>query len=311
MKTYDVIILGGGPAGLTAAIYAGRAMLSAAVVERSLLGGQILLTGEIANYPGVVEAESGYSLMERFERSAKAFGARFIYDKIERLQLTDAIKTLYGQNGVYEARAVILSTGANPTKLNAPGEAEFTGKGVSYCATCDGAFFRGKDVFVVGGGDAAVEEAGYLTKFARKVTLIHRRNELRATKHIREIAFANEKISFLWDTVVTSLRGETLLKELRVKNVITGEESSLSSSAEGENIGLFIFIGIEPNSALFEEHLVLDGGGFIVTDEMMNTDIKGVYAAGDIRRKTLRQVVTAAADGAIAATSAAKYISDS
>lgn len=308
MKTYDVIILGGGPAGLAAAIYAGRAMLSAAVVERSLLGGQILLTGEIANYPGVVEAESGYSLMERFENSAKYFGAEFIYDTVERLELSGNIKTLFGQTGEYGAKTVILATGARPRKAGVPKEDDYVGKGVSYCATCDGAFFRGKDVFVVGGGDTAVEEAGYLTKFARKVTLIHRRDELRASKHVQERAFANEKIEFVWDTTLVELRGDGLLREIEVENVKTGAKSVLSSSVEGENIGLFVLIGIEPNNALFKGKTELDEQGFIVTDESMRTGIDGVYAAGDIRKKSLRQVVTAAADGAIAAVEAAKFL---
>ena len=308
MKTYDVIILGGGPAGLAAAIYAGRAMLSAAVVERSLLGGQILLTGEIANYPGVVEAESGYSLMERFENSAKYFGAEFIYDTVERLELSGNIKTLFGQTGEYGAKTVILATGARPRKAGVPKEDDYVGKGVSYCATCDGAFFRGKDVFVVGGGDTAVEEAGYLTKFARKVTLIHRRDELRASKHVQERAFANEKIEFVWDTTLVELRGDGLLREIEVENVKTGAKSVLSSSVEGENIGLFVLIGIEPNNSLFKGVTELDEQGFVVTDESMRTGIDGVYAAGDIRKKSLRQVVTAAADGAIAAVEAAKFL---
>jgi len=310
MSDFDVIILGGGPAGLAAAIYAGRALLKAAVIERSVLGGQILLTNEIANYPGAVSEESGYSLMERFEKSAKDFGAAFIYDTIEKLELEGEIKTLYGQNGQYRAKAVILSTGASPRKLGVPGEERFIGKGVSYCATCDGAFFKNKDVFVVGGGDAAVEEAAYLTRFARKVTLIHRRDELRASKQIQERAFGNEKMEFLWDTVVLELCGENLLSGIKVKNVKTGEESLLGSSVEGENIGFFVFVGIEPNNALFADEVNLDELGFVVTDEEMKTRAPGVYAAGDIRKKSLRQVVTAAADGAIAAAAAAKLLEE-
>lgn len=310
MELFDIIVLGGGPAGLSAAVYGGRALLKVAVIEKSIVGGQIILTNEIENYPGVIEEESGASLMQRFEAGARNFGATFIYDSIERIDIDGDIKKIYGANGEYHAKAIVIASGASPRRLRVPGEDDYTGRGVSFCATCDGAFFRGKDVFVVGGGDSAVEEAGYLTRFARRVTVIHRRDALRAAKNIQKKAFANEKIHFLWDTIVTSIVGDHILRELHVENVKTKEKSILKSEIVDDNIGFFIFIGREPSNELFRDVVELDADGFVITDENMQTNIDGVFAAGDIRKKLLRQVVTAAADGAIAAVAASKYIEE-
>ena len=307
---YDLVIIGGGPAGLAAALYGGRALFDTAVIEGMMAGGQILLTNEIVNYPGVIAGESGYSLMQRFEASAKSFGAVFFNDIINEVDFSNRIKLLRGAKDEYRAMAVILATGARAKLLQVPGEKEFTGRGVSYCATCDGAFFKEKEVFVVGGGDAAVEEAVYLTKFASKVTLIHRRDQLRASRNIQEKAFDNSKISFLWDSAITEMTGDNLLRALSVKNLKTGEERVMTSSVPGDNIGVFIFIGYEPNNALFSEVVALDETGFVLTDERMRTNVSGIFAAGDIRSKSLRQVVTAAADGAVAAVEAAKYIEE-
>ena len=307
MEIYDTLILGGGPAGLSAAIYAGRALLKTAVIEGMVPGGQILLTNDIVNYPGAVEQESGYSLTQRFESAAKNFGAVFINDMAESLDLADGIKKIQGQNGEYFAKSVIIATGAKPRKLQVSGEEEYTGRGVSYCATCDGAFFENKEVFVVGGGDAAVEEAVYLTRFARTVTIIHRRDKLRASKQIQKRAFDNHKIRIIFDSIVTGIQGDTMLRELSVKNLKTGKTSAVKSDPAGENIGVFIFVGYEPNNTIFPRYLKLSETGFIITDEEMKTSLPGVFAAGDIREKTLRQVVTAASDGAIAAVSASKY----
>ena len=217
------------------------------------------------------------------------------------------MKTLTGASGVYQARTVILATGASPRKLGCPGEDTFTGQGVSYCATCDGAFFRGLEVYVVGGGDSAVEEALFLTRFARKVTIIHRRDRLRAVKSLQDKAFSNEKMSFLWDSEIESLDGQDVLQTIRLRNVKTGEISEITADQDDGMMGLFVFVGLDPNSGLLEGKLPLEKG-YIKTDENMHTEIPGVFAAGDIRVKSLRQIVTAAADGAIAAMEAERYL---
>ena len=305
---YDVIILGGGPAGLSAAIYAARALLKVAVIENSIVGGQIILTNEIVNYPGCNKDESGFSLIQRFQESAVSFGAEIINDTIEKVDFEGDIKRIFCSKDELLSKTIIIATGASPRKLLIPGEQEFIGRGVSYCATCDGAFFKDKSVFVVGGGDSAVEEAVYLTKFAKNVTIIHRRDELRASRIIQEHAKNHEKIRFLLNTIVVEIKGEKFLTELLVRNVVTGEENIVKADSEGENVGLFVFIGNEPNNSLFEGVFEGDETGFIITDEEMRLKTPGVFAAGDIRKKSLRQVVTATADGAIAAVAAAKYI---
>ena len=306
-KLYDVIVIGGGPAGLSAALYAGRARLSTLVIEKKKEGGQIALTSEVENYPGCVDGESGPSLIDRMHKQVLHFGADVVYDEIESVVLEGSIKQLKGKKDLYKAKAVIIATGASPRPIGCPGEKEFTGKGVSYCATCDGSFFEDFDIYVVGGGDTAVEEAMYLTKFGRSVTIIHRRDELRAAKSIQDKAFKNPKIKFMWDTVVKELRGDGILNTMVVENVKTGEQTTIEADEEDMTFGVFGFIGYVPKTDIFKDILTLDKG-YIVTDENMKTNIDGVFAAGDVRVKSLRQVVTAAADGAIAAVQAEKYI---
>ncbi|MEG1583492.1 MAG: thioredoxin-disulfide reductase [Anaerovorax sp.] len=306
-KIYDVIILGAGPAGLTAALYAGRARLSALIIEKGQDGGQIAQTSEIENYPGSLEEESGPTLIDRMSAQVKKFGAERVMDTITNVELEGEIKKITGVNDTYSGKTVIIATGASPMLINCPGEKEFTGKGVSYCATCDAAFFEDFEVFVVGGGDSAVEEALYLTKFARKVTVIHRRDELRAAKSIQEKAFANPKMAFMWDSVVRELKGDGLLESMVVENVKTKELSEVLASEEDGTFGVFVFIGFKPQTALFEDKVAMEKG-YIITDDNMKTNIPGVFAAGDLRVKSLRQVVTAAADGAIAAVQAEKFL---
>lgn len=306
-KVYDVIIIGGGPAGLSAALYAGRARLKTLVIEKKKEGGQIALTSEVENYPGCLEGESGPSLIDRMHKQVLNFGAEVVYDEIESVYLEGSIKQLKGKKDVYKAKSIIIATGASSRPIGCKGEKEYTGKGVSYCATCDGSFFEDFDIYVVGGGDTAVEEALYLTKFGRSVTIIHRRDELRAAKSIQDKAFKNEKIKFMWDTVVKELGGDGILSSMIVENVKTGELTTIEADEEDMTFGLFGFIGYLPKTELFKDILNLENG-YIVTDENMKTNIDGVFAAGDVRVKSLRQVVTAAADGAIAAVQVEKYI---
>lgn len=308
-KLYDVIIIGGGPAGLAAGLYAGRARLSTLLIEKDKEGGQIVQTAEIENYPGGLAEESGPTLIDRMSSQADKFGVEKVIDTIEDMELAGKEKLLTGKKDTYRAKTVIIAAGASPVPIGCPGEKEFTGKGVSYCATCDAAFFEDFEVYVVGGGDSAVEEALYLTKFARKVTIIHRRDQLRAAKSIQEKAFANEKIDFLWDSVVKELKGDGLLESMVVENVKTKEKTEIKASEEDGTFGVFVFIGFKPASEIFEGKVRMDNG-YIVTDPDMKTNVEGVFAAGDIRVKSLRQVVTAAADGAIAAVQAGKYIEE-
>ena len=309
-KLYDVIVLGAGPAGLTAGLYSGRARLSTLVIEKGQDGGQIAITNEIENYPGQVEGDSGPSLIARMTKQCEHFGVERVSDMIKEVELTGPVKKLIGVKGEYEAKCVIIATGAFPRPIGCKNEGKFVGKGISFCATCDASFFQDLEVYVVGGGDAAVEEAMYLTKFARKVTIIHRRDELRAAKSIQEKAFKNEKIHFLWNTVVDEVDGEDeILSKMIVKNTKTGELTTIEADEDDGLFGLFGFIGLLPKSDLFEGVIDMDKG-YIKTDDNMHTNVEGVYAAGDIRVKSLRQVVTAAADGAIAAMQAEKYIAN-
>lgn len=310
-KVYDVIILGAGPGGLAAGLYAGRSRLSTLVIEKGQDGGQIAITDDIENYPGqMVEGESGPSLIARMTQQVEKFGAERVADTINAVDFSGEIKILKSAKNEYQAKNVIIATGAYARPIGCKGEAEFRGKGVSYCATCDANFFEDLEVFVVGGGDSAVEEAMYLTKFARKVTIIHRRDELRAAKSIQEKAFANPKIEFFWDSVVEELGGDDILQWMRVKNVKTGEVRTVEADEEDGMFGVFGFIGTVPNSKLFEGILDMDERGYIRTDEDMHTNIPNVYAVGDVRIKSLRQVVTAAADGAIAAVQVERSLSD-
>ena len=308
---YDVIILGAGPAGLAAGLYAGRSCLKTLIVEKGQDGGQIAITDEIENYPGqrVDIEESGPSLIARMTEQCKKFGAERVSDMIKSVELEGEVKKLVGAKGEYYGKTVILATGAFPRPIGCKNEGKFVGKGISFCATCDANFFEDFEVFVVGGGDSAVEEAMYLTKFARKVTIIHRRDELRAAKSIQEKAFKNPKLFFMWDSVVEEVNGEELLTSMIIRNTKTGELTTYEADEDDGLFGLFGFIGMIPNSGLFEGIIDMDRG-YIKTDDNMRTNIPGVYAAGDIRVKSLRQVVTAAADGAIAAMQCEKYIAE-
>ena len=310
-EIYDVIILGAGPAGLAAGLYAGRSRLNVLIIEKGQDGGQIAITDEIENYPGqIVEGESGPSLIARMTKQAEKFGAKRVSDMIKEVELEGDVKILKSEKNEYRAKTVIIATGAHARAIGCKGEGQFRGKGVSYCATCDANFFEDFEVYVVGGGDSAVEEAMYLTKFARKVTIIHRRNELRAAKSIQEKAFKNPKLFFMWDTVVEKLEGEDILQAMYVKNVKTGEVTKVEADPEDGMFGLFGFIGTVPNTKIFEGVIDMDERGYIKTDADMHTNIPGVYAAGDVRVKSLRQVVTAAADGAIAAVQVERSMSD-
>ncbi|MDR2770825.1 MAG: FAD-dependent oxidoreductase [Clostridiales Family XIII bacterium] len=304
---YDVIVLGGGPAGLSAALYAGRARLSVLLIEKGAIGGQIVQSSEIENYPGALPQETGESLIARLSAQAERFGAARVLDTVTAVSPEGETKLLTGAKGSYRGRTLIVATGAAPMHIGCPGERELVGKGVSYCATCDAAFFEGLEVYVVGGGDSAVEEALYLSKFARKVTVIHRRDALRAAKCIQERAFAEPKLSFLLDSVVEELRGDGLLERMTLKNVKTGALTTVAADEADGTFGLFVFVGLHPASELFAGKLDTESG-YILTDESMSTNLPGVFAAGDVRKKTLRQVVTAAADGAVAAVSAERYI---
>ncbi|MCQ2553234.1 MAG: thioredoxin-disulfide reductase [Clostridia bacterium] len=300
---YHIIIIGSGPAGRSAALYAGRAKRKTRVIEQASYGGQITSTAEIENYPGSLPDESGISLVTRMRDQAIKFGAEFLTDQVIAVDFKTSPKGVFTFGADYFAKAVIIASGASPMKLSCPGEEKLTGRGISYCATCDAAFFEGLPVYVVGGGDAAVEEAMYLTKFASEVTIIHRRDQLRAAKSIQEKAFANPKIKFMFDSFVKEFIGEDKLDAMLVQNIKTGEITKV----QHDMFGVFEFIGFKPSTELYEDQLPLEFG-YIKTDEEMETAVEGVFAAGDCRDKSLRQVVTAASDGAIAAVNAAKYI---
>ena len=308
-EIYDVIIIGAGPAGLSAGLYASRSRLKTLIIEKEKSGGQIVTTNEVENYPGSIENSSGPSLTARMVQQADEFGAERIIDTVLEVNLDDKIKTIKGEKNEYKAKTVIIATGAVPRPIGIPGEKELTGKGVSYCATCDGAFFTDLEVYVVGGGDAAVEEAIFLTKFARKVTIIHRRDELRAVKSIQEKAFKNEKIDFMWDSVVKEIKGDGLVSSMVVENTKTGEQTEVVADEDDGMFGIFVFIGYLPATEIFEGKVNMENG-YIPTDAEMRTNVDGVFAAGDCRVKTVRQVVTATGDGAIAAIQAEKYISE-
>ncbi len=302
IKEFDTVILGGGPAGFAAGMYASRGAVSAAIIDVNMLGGQPSNYLELENYPGF-SAIGGFELMEKFEEHADKFGVeKFPMQEIESIDLVSNPKVIKTTEAEFRAKTVIIATGAKPMKLGVPGEAEFVGRGVSYCAVCDGAFYKDKVVAVVGGGNSAVEEAMYLTKFASKVYLIHRRNELRADKIVQERAFKNEKLEFVWDSVVREVKGDSLVTTAVVENVKTGEISDLSIN------GIFPYIGILPNVDGFSGQIEQDSKGFILTDETMKTSVDGVYAVGDVRVTPLRQVVTAASDGAVGAVYAVRYI---
>lgn len=303
-KIYDLIIIGAGPAGLTAGLYAGRSRLDTLLIEKGQDGGQIAITSEIENFPGGMsgpdKTESGAELIARMTAQAAHFGVERLSANVSSVELEGRIKRVHTRDKVFESKAVIIATGAHPRMIGCPGEAELTGRGVSYCATCDGSFFEGFEVFVVGGGDTAVEEAIYLTKFARKVTIIHRRDELRAVESIRERAFANDKIEFMWNSIVIGLHGDGILSGMTVKDTKTGKIRLIEADPDDGMFGVFVFIGFQPNSELFFGKVKMEER-YILTDEEKHTNVPGVYAAGDVRKTPLRQVITACADGAVAA----------
>ena len=302
-EVYDLAIVGGGPAGLTAYLYAARARLNTVLIEKLSPGGQVLVTDFVENYPGFPDGLPGWELMDRFVAHVKKLGLNQVRDEVTGLALEGELKRLSLSSGKsLLSRAVIIATGAKPNQLGVPGEKELLGKGVSYCATCDGPFFRDQVVAVVGGGNTAVQEAIFLTKFARQVFLIHRRDKLRAQKILQERAFANEKITFVWDSVVTEILGREKVEAVKVKNRKTGEEKVLQVD------GVFIFVGIKPQSDFVKGVLKLDEKGFIITDAEMRTEVPGVFAAGDVRSKACRQIVTAAGDGATAAYMAEHFL---
>lgn len=309
-KIYDVIIVGAGPAGLTAGLYAARAKMETMILEKERTGGQIVTTDEVANYPGSVKDATGPTLIARMVEQAKEFGAEILKGEIVEIDFHGDIKKLKTKDEEFKARTVIIATGASPRKLGCPGEDKFTGKGVSYCATCDGDFFTDLEVFAIGGGDTAVEEALFLTKFARKVTIVHRRDEFRAAKSIVEKAMKHPKIEIMWDSVVEEVKGEGILQSAVFKNTKTGELTEYKANEEDMTFGMFVFVGYLPQTSLFQGIIDMDKSGYIISDESMKTNIEGVYCAGDVRQKTLRQVVTAVSDGAVAAVNCEKYIEE-
>ena len=302
---YEVIVVGAGPAGMTAAMYAGRAMLNTLILERGAPGGELLNTELIEDYPGF-ESVLGHELATKFESHAKKFGAKFETATVTKVsKRPDGIFEVTTEGGpTYTAASVIITAGGTPIKLNVPGEADYAGKGVSYCAICDGAFFRGHVIAVVGGGDAAVEEADFLTRYAEKVYLIHRRNELRASKILQKRLFENPKIEVIWDSVVERIHGDAqgLVDHLELRNVNTGEVSELKAT------GIFVFIGFRPNTGIIDGHVDHDEMGYLKTDANMETTLKGMFASGDVRAQLTRQVTTAVGDGTTAAIAAEKYL---
>ncbi len=306
MQKERVIIIGSGPAGLTAALYTARAQLEPLVIAGTQIGGQIAITHEVENYPGFWSEEktpTGPELVEVMQKQAEHFGARFEYDEVVEVDFSKGapfyIKT-YGNE--YQADGVVVTAGASPRHLGVPGEEEFIGRGVSYCGTCDGFFFRGKDVVVVGGGDSAMEEGIFLTKFANKVEVIHRRDELRAGTSLQKRAFANEKISFVWDTVIEEIQGNGVVQGIQTKNVKTGETTKLDTD------GVFIFIGHFPNSKFLVGQLAMDEEGYVISDERYRTSVPGVYAAGEIQDAHFRQIATSVGQGSGAAMELEKWL---
>lgn len=299
---FDVIILGSGPAGFSAGIYAARGNLKTAILDINMFGGQPSNYLELENYPGF-SSIGGFELMEKFEEHVDKFGVeKYPMIEIEKIDLTKEIKEIHTSENVFKAKAVIIATGASAKKLNIKGEKEYTGRGVSYCAVCDGAFYKDKTVTVIGGGNSAIEEAVYLTKFAKKVYIVHRRNELRADKLIQQRAFENPKIEFIFNKIPLEINGSATVKNILLEDVETKETLELQTD------GVFPYIGFAPNVEGFNGQVKQNSQGFIEADVNMQTSLEGVYAAGDVRNTPLRQVITAAADGAIAACAAVKYI---
>ncbi|PMP92793.1 MAG: thioredoxin-disulfide reductase [Desulfurella sp.] len=299
---YDVVIVGG-PAGLTAGIYAARSGLKTIILEEKVFGGQIVFSADLENYPGFPEGISGMDIIDKFLEQAKKFEVEISYDGVEKIENDISCKRVILTNkSCITTKTIILATGASADRLGCPGEAKFIGKGVSYCATCDGAFFKGKTVAVVGGGDSALEEALYLANLVKKIYLIHRRDQFRAVKILQDRVKKNNKIEIVFDSVVKEILGDKFVKGVLIENVKTKQQSRLDID------GIFIYIGLTPNSKFVSDLIQTDEYGYIITNEEMETNIPGIFAAGDVRKKSLRQVVTACADGAIAASNAQKYI---
>jgi len=305
---YDVIIIGAGPAGLSAGLYAARAKMKTLILEKDRTGGQIAGTSEVANYPGSIKDATGPTLVARMVEQTEEFGAERLRAEVTKLELEGIIKTVCTKKGDFKTRSVILAMGAHPRLLEVPNEKELTGKGVSYCATCDAEFFSDLEVYVFGGGDTALEEAMFITKFARKVTIVHRRDSFRAAKSIVEKAKNNPKIDFIFNSGAKRIIGDGMVQGIELENYETGEIKEVMADPNDGLLGIFVFVGYIPETQLVDGLINLDKSGYIITDELMQTAIPGVFAAGDIRVKSLRQVVTATADGAIAAVLAEKYV---
>lgn len=301
-KVYDVLVMGGGPGGYTAAMYASRAGLSVLVLERLAAGGQMALTHQVDNYPGFDEGIDGFTLGQKMQQGAERFGAESVFADVHSVDLEGNVKKLHTDMGTFLGRTVILATGANPRKLGLPMEQELTGRGVHYCAACDGMFYRGKTVVLVGGGNSAVADALVLSRLAEKVILVHRRDTLRASKIYHEQLQKTENVEFRWNSEVTELLHGERLNGVRIRNKVTGKTETISVG------GLFISVGREPATVLFKDQLQLDDGGYIVAGESTETNLKGVYAVGDVRTKAVRQIVTATADGAVAAHGIEEYL---
>jgi thioredoxin reductase (NADPH) len=301
-KPFDLIIIGGGPAGLTAGIYAKRAKIDVLLIEKALPGGAITSTELVENYPGFPDGISGIDLGQRFEDQAKKLGLDIVFDKVTKIEIKGDIKEVFTDEQSYSCRSLIIAIGGEPKKLGVKGEDAWTGKGVSYCATCDGPFYKDKNIAVVGGGNAAIEEAIFLTKFAKLVTVIHRRNELRADKVLQDKARSNLKIFFKLNAIVEEISGDNKVKSIKLKDVLTGKSSSMNID------GVFINIGRKPNTDFIKGFIDLNDDGTIKTNDKLETNVKGIFAAGDVRKKDLWQVVTSVADGAIAAHNAIKYL---
>jgi thioredoxin reductase (NADPH) len=306
MEKEKVIIIGSGPAGLTAALYTARATLNPLVIAGNQLGGQISITAEVENYPGFPEPDlTGPELVQKMQTQAERFGTRIEYDEVVEVDFNRGtpffVKT---HSKEYEAEAVIVTAGASPKRLGVPGEETLIGRGVSFCATCDGFFFRGKDVVVVGGGDSALEEGLFLTKFANRVRIIHRRDELRAGPHLQKRAFANEKINFIWDTVVEEIGGNGMVTNILTSNLKTGQKERLDTQ------GVFIYVGHYPNSKFLEGQLIMDEHGYVITDERMRTSVEGIFAAGEIQDPVYRQIATSVGQGCAAAMMCEKWLSE-
>ena len=302
---YDVVVIGGGPAGLTAALYLARACYRVLVIEKEKFGGQISLTAEVVNYPGILHT-SGEELADEMRRQAQQFGAEFMISEVTDIDLSSDIKKVVCQRGTIECFGVLAATGARPKMIGFEGEEEFRGHGVAYCATCDGEFFTGKDIYVVGGGFSAAEESIFLTKYAKHINILIRKDDFSCAKSVADHVKSHEKITVLTNTEVVRVEGDSLLKSITYKNNKTGEETTFAP--EDDSFGVFVFAGYEPATALFKGHIELDERGYVITDRLQKTSAEGVYAAGDVCIKPLRQVVTAVGDGALAATELEKYV---